>query len=298
MALTWSDLNPLTWPGQVKSRLSKDFGGLADESESAKAKRAQLEQQGAAAAGFAGLGEAGYGGLTSEAAAARDYLRRIAEGRESIAAEQLRQGLEQNVATQRSLAASASPQNSAMAARTAAIQAGRLGAGMSGAAALAGIQERRAAQQALNDAILGARGQDIQVALGSRQNAIAGYGGITPDKSWLEKWSGPIAGGISAGAALSDERHKEDIRGGEKKAKRAIEGLKAYAYKYKDERNGKGEQLGPMAQDLEKAGLGHAVVDTPKGKYVDGAKAALSSLALVAALGKRVKKLEGKRSRK
>ena len=71
------------------------------------------------------------------------------------------------------MAASASPANAAMAARTAATQMGRLGAGMSGAAAMAGIQERNAAQQALNDSILRQQQLQLQGALGARQNAIA-----------------------------------------------------------------------------------------------------------------------------
>ena len=71
--------------------------------------------------------------------------------------------------------------------------------------------------------------------------------------------------------------------------------LKAFSYKYKDEKYGKGKQHGVMAQDLERAGLGHAVINTPRGKMVDGGKAALSSLGLVAALGKRVSELEGKK---
>lgn len=262
------------------------------ESESAKRQREMLEQQGAAASGFAGVGEQGYGATGIEAQQARDYLRRVANGQDSLSREQLRQGLQQQLAMQRSYAASAPPSNQAMAARTAANNMGRASSGMSGNAAMAGIQERNAANLALNDAILKQRQQDMQVALDSRRNAISGYGGAAPEKSWIEKYGGAIAGGA---AAMSDERLKEDIKGGDSAAKRALEGLRAYTYRYKDEKHGKGKQFGPMAQDLERAGLKHAVIDTPDGKAVHGAKAALSSLALVAALGRRVSKLEGKR---
>lgn len=249
-------------------------------------------QQAGSASNFAGVGEQGYGAMTAEAQQARDYLRGLASGQNSLSSEQLRQGLQQNLATQRSMAASASPQNSAMAARTAANNMGRANAGMSGQAATAGIQERNAAQQALNQMIMQQRQQDATVAMGSRQNAINAYGGVEPEKDVIEKYGPAFAGGVAAGARLSDERHKTDIRDGESEANRVLKGLRAYTYRYKDERNGKGRQFGPMAQDLEKAGLKHAIIDTPKGKYVDGGKAALSSLALVAAIDRRLEKLE------
>lgn len=175
---------------------------VTDESQGAVDQRNNINAQSAAASGFANEGQAGYGAMTQEAQASRDYLRRVATGQEpSLAGEQLRQGLQQNVAAQRSMAASAAPGNAAMAARTAAMQTGRLGAGMSGAAALAGMQERQAAQQALADMIMKQRGQDMQVGLGSRQNAITGYGGVTPEKSFGDKY----LQAISAGAGLASK---------------------------------------------------------------------------------------------
>jgi len=199
MPWEWSDLNPLTWPGQVVQRFKDDSkpGGLFGDSQSQVNQREQLAGQGAAASNFANTGEQGYGAMSTEAQQAREQLRRLAGGQDSLSAEQLRQGLQQNLAAQRSMAASASPQNAAMAARTAAMQMGRLGAGMSGQAALAGIQERNAAQQALAQMIMQGRAQDLQAALGSRQNAISGYGGYTPEKGFLEKWGPAIASGVS-----------------------------------------------------------------------------------------------------
>lgn len=254
-----------------------------------------LRQQASAASGFADQGQAGYGQLGQEATAARQYLNDIATGKNSVSAEQLRQGLQQNVAAQRSMAASASPANQAMAARTGAIQAGRLGAGLSGQQAVAGLQERQQAQEALNQMILAQRQQDLNAALGSRQNAVSGLGGTIPaDKSWAERY-GPM---ISAGAgllAMSDRRLKEEIDDGDEESSRVLDGLKAYTFKYTDEKHGKGKQLGVMAQDLERAGLGHAVINTPEGKAVHGAKLATSNTAMIAALGKRLRKLESER---
>lgn len=179
-------------------RYGKDkIGKLDDESASAQQQRADLNQQGQAAGAFAGLGEQGFQQLGAEAQQSRDFLRRLASGEESLSKEQLRQGLQQNVAAQRSMAASALPQNAAMAARTAANNMGRLGAGMSGQAAMAGIAERQAAQQALAQMIMQQRQQDLQAAINSRGNAINAFGGITPEKSWLDKWGGAIASGAA-----------------------------------------------------------------------------------------------------
>lgn len=288
------------WSGLSSGNgLKTPFGTMGDPTAdpTADAKRNALNQQGAAAAGFADQGQQGYGAMTAEAQQARDYLRKIASGQESLSGEQLRQGLQQNMSAQRSMAASASPQNQAMAARTAAMNMGRLGAGMSGQAALAGIQERRAAQEGLSNMILGQRGQDIQVGLGSRGNAISGYGGVAPAGSWLDKYGNAVAGGLAAGAKFSDERLKEDIGDGDKDANAAMKGLRAFTYRYKDKQlstNGGKPELGILAQDLEKAGLKHTIIETPRGKAVNGAALSTANAAMIAALEKRLSKVEGK----
>ena len=267
-----------------------------DESESTKKQRSDIDETGLASNQFAEYNQGDYQALGGEAAAQREALRRQASGQDSLSSEQLRQGLQQNLASQRSMAASAAPGNAAMAARNAAMNMGRAASGMSGAAALAGIQERRAAQDALAQMILQQRGQSLQGALGSRQNAISGYGGITPEGTTLDKLAPVIkmASDGAAAASASDERGKTGIQPGGDKAARVLDGLKAYSYRYKDPANGTGPQFGIMAQDMERAGLGHAVKDTPRGKVVDAGKAATSSLALTAALAERVKKLEGR----
>lgn len=167
-----------------------------DDSDSAAKQRSQLTFQGEAASDFAGLGEQGYGALGAEAGEARGYLRDLAMGKNSLSAEQLRQGLQQQQAQMQSMAASGPAGSAPMNARTAMIGAGRASSAMAGNQAMAGIAERNAAQQAWNNAILGARGQDLQAALGSRQNAISGFGGITPEKSFLDKWGNAISTGF------------------------------------------------------------------------------------------------------
>jgi hypothetical protein len=196
MSLEWSDLNPLTWPKAVGDTLNR----VAGDSQSTLDQRNRLNEQAGAAGSWADQGQQGYGRLGAEAQQARDYLRRVAMGQESIAGEQLRQGMGRAQAAQQSMAAGASPQNQAMAQRNAAMNMGRAQMGMSGQAALAGIQERRAAQEALMQSIMQQRGQDMQVGLGSRQNAISGYTGVTPEKSFLDKWGGAIMGGAAMAA--------------------------------------------------------------------------------------------------
>lgn len=158
-----------------------------NDSSSATAKRADQNETGQAANQFAEWAQGGAMSMTAEAERARRALERQASGQDSLSAEQLRQGLARNMAAQRSAAASASPANGPMAALMAQQQMGRMGAGMSGQAAQAGIQERQAAQQALAQLIMQQRQQDMQAALGSRGNAIGAYGGVTPEAGMLDK---------------------------------------------------------------------------------------------------------------
>lgn len=256
------------------------------------------------ASDFAGIGQGNYGAMTDRGNAYLDRLEGLASGRDSLATEGLRQGLQQQLAMQRSAAAGAAPQNAAMAARVAANNMGRASSGMAGNAAMAGIAERNAATQALGQGILGMRGQDVNVALGSRGNAIQALGNVLgkPKEPGFWDYATSIAGaGLNALAlrdngsnTTSDERAKKNIQDADADSRRMLDGLRAYTYKYKNERDGKGKQYGIMAQDLERSGLGHAVMDTPEGKKVHGAKLATGLAALVSSVHRRVSKLEGK----
>lgn len=83
----------------------------------------------------------------------------LASGNQSLSQMQLRQATDRNIAQQQALAA-LNPGNVA-AARGASQNAARLGAGLAGQAAQAGIAERTAAQQGLAGLLGSARGQDI-----------------------------------------------------------------------------------------------------------------------------------------
>ena len=133
-------------------------------------------------------GQADYSRLGGALDTEAERLRRQANGEDSLSAEQLRQGLQQNVAAQRSMAAGASPQNAAMAGLMASRNAMVAGAGLAGQQATAGIQERQAASDALGRMLLQQRQQE-------QQNAQFGYGNIKPGASWLDRFGGAVQAG-------------------------------------------------------------------------------------------------------
>ena len=100
-----------------------------------------------------------------------EALRRRANGQDSLSAEALRQGNQQIIAGQSSMAAGASPQNSTIAALTASRNAMTAGAGLAGQTAQAGIMERQAAQDALVQAML--RRQQMEAERAAQQRQLA-----------------------------------------------------------------------------------------------------------------------------
>jgi hypothetical protein len=160
-----------------------------------KAQRKRLNSLGEGGLGLSGTGQAGYNAMTGRLNGALDDLQATAQGRNSVAAEQLRQGMQQGQAAQMSMAAAASPQNAAMAARNAANNMSRLGYGLSGQQALAGLQERQQAQQAYAGLLGQARGQDLQLALGGYNAALGAYtGGLNGQAT--PSFGGMVLGGV------------------------------------------------------------------------------------------------------
>jgi len=255
-----------------------------------------LSQQGGQAGKFADQSQDSYTQLGKQGQGALSGLQAIANGQRSVSAEQLRQGMQQGLAQQQSIAAGAAPQDAAGAARTAAIQSGRLSSGLSGQQALAGLQERNQAQGQYGQLLGTLRGQDVNAASSARAAAASSYGAGNagpPTPGWWDENGKYVQAGASAvAAAFSDRRLKTDIRDGDEAANRAIKGMKSYLFKYKDEAHGAGDQVGVMAQDLERAGLGHAVIDTPAGKMVHGAKLSTANTAMIGALARRLEQLE------
>jgi hypothetical protein len=194
-------LRGMTGPSSGAAGIAAAGGYQPGPEDEERRRKRLLAEQAAKAGGFADFGESGYGQLGADARARMDYLRQVASGQHSIAGEQLRQGTQALQAQQRSMAAAAAPRDAASAAHAAMLNSARLGYGMSGQAALAGLQERRDAEAALAGLTTGLRGQDLQAALGGRQTAIGGYGAGTmgpAEKSWLEKYGPMIVGGLAA----------------------------------------------------------------------------------------------------
>src|SRR3990167_2176388 len=148
--------NPFGDDGWLSKGLNNIFAGRHDENpykiEGGPGTRGTRLESGRASR-FANQGEQGFGQLGQESEAVRRRLGRVARGKDSISAEQLRQGLQQNVAGQQAMAAGARGGNSGMASRNAMRNAASMGSGMAGQQALAGIAERQAADQSLGNMI-------------------------------------------------------------------------------------------------------------------------------------------------
>ncbi len=259
----------------------------------ATAEKNALKTAAGQAGDFANQGQSGYGDMTNALGSQRKFYEDLMSGRgNSVVNEQLRQGLLQQQAAQQSMAAGASPQNSAMAARSAMMNMGRAQGNMAGQAALARLQEQQMAAEQLSGLNLGQRGQDANVGLQSRQNQMTGLGVNKPrEPGTVEKVSAGIGMGLGL-KKLSDKRLKTDIRDGDAVARRALEMLSAKTFRYKDPKHGKGERLGVLAQDLQSAGLGQTVKRTSEGLALDPGELSATNTAMLAALVKRIVKLE------
>jgi len=266
-----------------------------------------------AAGQFAGVGQEGFGRYNQGLDALNAQLRGQTMGQNLVSTEQLRQGLQQNVAAQQSMAASAAPQNQAMAQRTAMIQGARAASGMSGQAALAALQERDLAQRLLAQNQQQQMDANLRAALESRRTEGQAYGNIEDARTRrfeamskqptdLQRGMKAVSGGVKAigkvASFFSDRNLKKDIHGADEDVQEFMDGLKAYRYEYKNKRHGKGKKLGVMAQDLERSKVGKKTVrKLPEGKAVDVADLTSALAAGTANLNKRLSRLEAKRAR-
>lgn len=129
----------------------------------------------------------------------------VANGQNSVSAEQLRQGLQQSQAQQMSMAAGAAPQNQAMAARTAMMNAGNAASGMMGQQAVAGLQERQGALNTMAQLQAQQAQMNMQGALGAYGGVNQAYGSIlgTPQQTWGQYALGALGGAAAAGAKFA-----------------------------------------------------------------------------------------------
>lgn len=125
------------------------------------------------------------------------------------------------------------------------------------------------------------------VGLGQYNSEAAGK----TNQSESDAYNKSVGAGMSAISMLSDERSKEDIEPFD--ASEFLDTLTPSKFRYKDKSHGDGDQVGVMAQDLEKSDEGSRLVqDSPDGKRVDYGKAAPTMMAALASLHERIKKLE------
>lgn len=105
---------------------------------------------------------------------------------------------------------------------------------------------------------------------------------------------GSLGGSAATLFSKSDERAKEDIERFD--AGEFLDSLTGYKYKYKDQSDGAGKQVGVMAQDIEKE-IPQMVEDTPQGKVVDYSPEKTSGpiFASLADLNERLRRIEGGR---
>lgn len=113
-------------------------------------------------------------------------------------------------------------------------------------------------------------------------------------ESKASKIMGGIGGALGGIASIfSDKNLKKNIENGDSVTKQFMDKLKSYTFKYKDNDE---DELGVMAQDVEKSELGKTIVHKIMGKRaIDLGKATAASLASIANLNARMLKLEGSR---
>lgn len=136
----------------------------------------------------------------------------------------------------------------------------------------------------------------------ANQNAITGVQGINAgiaktNADNQQKFFGGLMSGAGSVMAMSDENEKKDISSGNADIQGFLDAIKAHKYSYKDNSNGEGKFISPMAQELEKTPVGESMVeDTPRGKMVDYGRGFGAVLAAQAYLNERLNKLEKKKN--
>lgn len=146
------------------------------------------------------------------------------------------------------------------------------------ARAIAQMQAQNAGEQEQINRATGGFMRGVSSALG-----MAGAGGN----------AGQVLGAVAPLAMmLSDRRAKTDVGDGGPAATGLLEALSAHTFRYRGDDE---QQLGVMAQDLEQAPAGRAIVrEGPGGaKMLDSNRALAAALASMGELHERLRRLEG-----
>lgn len=253
-----------------------------------------------AALGMYGEGAADYAAQKDNRTAFGNQLADRALGKApSIAEAQMKSAQDRNLSQQLAATKANRAINPALAFR----QTQRLGAQggqqIAQAAGIAKLQEQQQ-NQAAYQSHLNSIQQNRTGALGAATGAASALANKeSADANADNAFTGNLlgtAGQLGAAYLMSDKNVKKEIKEPEGKSspKSFLEALSAKNYKYKNPEHGEGQQLGIMAQDLEKAGpVGkQMVVETPQGKAVDYGKGFSAILAAQVELNERLAEIE------
>jgi hypothetical protein len=242
----------------------------------------------------------------------------------SVAQNLMNNAMDQNLAMQNSMAASARGNvNPALVQRQAMMNAGGFNQQIAAQAAQQRAAEALQARQLLAQAAAQGRGQDQAFqaqkdALAAQYEQMGLSAAMAQQQAELDaqrinagiatgnmQSQNQLAGGVFTGLAglggllaTSDKRAKTDVKPARKDMQAFLDAVKAHKYRYKDpDADGHGEQFSVMAQELEKTPVGKAmVIEGPDGKkQVDYGRGFGALLAAQAHLNERLKQLESKR---
>lgn len=174
------------------------------------------------------------------------------------------------------------------------------------------LQERQTAEANLANELGQQRAQDIslqQADLEARRRLASEtaqfankmtLAGQEAKQASKDRTAGMITGIAGAAATLfsSDTNAKENKKPADKDTEKFLDALQASTYTYKDNKNGKGEHLGIMAQALKKSKVGEGMVEeTEEGLVVNPGKGFGAMLAAQANINKRLKALESRKKK-
>lgn len=111
-----------------------------------------------------------------------------------------------------------------------------------------------------------------------------------------QKSKGGLISGIgSLISMISDRNAKTNIADADKDTEELLDGVKSFAYDYRDKNHGEGRRLGVMAQDIAKSKAGKDIVRRREDGLLelDGEKTLGALLAAAANLNKRLRAVEG-----
>lgn len=238
-----------------------------------------------------------------------------AEGKNSIVQEQLRQGMQSNLANTIQGTAMQRGGNLAAMSGAAAGAGAAQGAQMNNAAALARLQEQQAAMQGYSGLASTMAGQNLQQQMGfeglGAQQGMFNAGAANQQSQFSRQMKlqeqqaqfqnamqgVQMASSLAGGLLMSDERRKTDVAPAGPELGDALMLIQPSRYQYDAAMQDPGQKFGVMAQDVERSPLGQqVVVNTPAGKMLDSGQTAAVALAGTSDHERRLRAIEAART--